>query len=76
MKNLITAAQRSDKGYLSEHARGLNNVGLSVKELRVLNNEVPNNRRVHELSKSSALVFKEMRRSGNFCRISVNGFLK
>lgn len=57
MKNLITAAQRSDKGYLSEHARGLNNVGMSVKELRVLNNKVPNNRRVHEWSKKLYIIF-------------------
>ena len=57
MKNLITAAQRSDKGYLSEHARGLNNIGMSVKELRVLNNEAPNNRRVHEWSKKPCIIF-------------------
>lgn len=57
MTNLITAAQRSDKGYLSEHARGLNNVGMSVKELRVLNNKVPNNRRVHEWSKKLYIIF-------------------
>ena len=30
MKNLIIAAQQSDKGYFSGHARGLYNVGLCL----------------------------------------------